>query len=50
METKSFHSAGNQYRVARKPIDHGYQLVVRTVLWVISGAVIIAFAIWWFST
>ena len=33
-----------------KPIDHSYRLVVRTVLWVIAGAVFMAFALWWFLT
>jgi len=33
-----------------KPIDPGYRLVVRTILWLIAGAVFIGFAVWWFST
>ena len=33
-----------------RPIDNGYRLVVRTVLWVIVGAVILGFALWWFLT
>lgn len=32
------------------PVDLGYRLVVRTVLWVIAGAVLIALCLWWFLT
>jgi hypothetical protein len=33
-----------------RPIDQGYRLVVRTILWIIAGAVFIGFALWWFLT
>jgi hypothetical protein len=33
-----------------KPIDESYRLVVRTILWVIAGAVLLGFMIWWGST
>ena len=32
------------------PIDDSFRLVVRTVLWVIIGAVIVGFVIWWAMT
>ena len=34
----------------RKPIDLSYRIVVRTVLWLIVGAVILGFGIWWMWT
>jgi hypothetical protein len=33
-----------------KPIDPGFRLVVRIVLWVIAGAVFIGLCIWWMAT
>jgi hypothetical protein len=33
-----------------KPIDPSYQIVVRTVLWVIAGAVLVGLIIWWAMT
>lgn len=30
--------------------DFGYRIVVRTVLWVIAGAVFVGFALWWVLT
>jgi hypothetical protein len=32
------------------PVDTSYNLVVRTVLWVIAGLVFLGFAIWWVLT
>jgi hypothetical protein len=50
MDSRSAHAGPPEHPHARKPIDQGYRLVVRTVLWVIMGAVFIAFALWWFMT
>jgi len=33
-----------------KPIDPGYRLVVRTILWITAGLVLLAFVIWWTLT
>lgn len=44
----SFSAPGHRH--AARPIDHGYRLVVRTVLWVIAGAVFLGFALWWVLT
>ena len=33
-----------------KPIDPGYRLSIRTLLWVIAGAVLLGLCIWWVST
>jgi hypothetical protein len=37
-------------RHAHEPVDLGYRLVVRTLLWVIVGAVVIALCVWWVLT
>jgi hypothetical protein len=34
----------------RKPADLSYRVVVRAILWVIAGAVLVGFAIWWIVT
>jgi hypothetical protein len=33
-----------------QPIDPGFRLIVRTVLWVIVGALIVGLCIWWVRT
>jgi hypothetical protein len=33
-----------------QPLDPGYRLVVRIVLWLIAGAVLVGFCIWWMLT
>jgi hypothetical protein len=33
-----------------QPIDQSYNLVVRTVLWIIVGAVFVGFMLWWVMT
>lgn len=40
----------SEHRHEWKPIDPSYRLVVRTVLWVVAGAVFLGFALWWFLT
>ena len=42
------HSAHHSH--GTKPIDEGYRLVVRTILWVIAGLVLLGFGIWWIMT
>lgn len=42
------HSLGQLHGI--KPIDRGYRLVVRTILWVIAGLVFVGFGIWWILT
>jgi hypothetical protein len=32
------------------PIDNSYRLVVHTVLWLIAGAVLVGFVLWWYLT
>ena len=32
------------------PLDLSYRIVIRTVLWLIAGAVFLGFAIWWMLT
>jgi hypothetical protein len=39
-----------EHHHAPMPIDHSYRLVVRTVLWLIVGAVLVAFVVWWYLT
>jgi hypothetical protein len=39
-----------QHHYVPAPIDFSYRIAVRTVLWVIVGAVILGFAIWWVLT
>ena len=50
MHPGSPHSEPHGEHPHRRPIDESYRIVVRTALWVIAGAVFIAFAIWWFAT
>ncbi len=33
-----------------RPIDDSYRIVVRTILWVIAGALVVGIALWWFLT
>jgi hypothetical protein len=37
-------------RRKRKPVDLSYRIAVRTVLWVIAGAVVLGLAAWWIVT
>jgi hypothetical protein len=39
-----------EHHSERKPVDLSYRIVVRTVLWVIAGAVFVGLAIWWMWT
>jgi hypothetical protein len=50
MAKSAHHSEFPAHRHAPKPVDGGYRLVVRTVLWVIVGAVFVGFVLWWFMT
>jgi len=50
MDSRRGHSDLPEQHPARKPIDLSYRLVVRTILWVIAGAVFVGFALWWFLT
>lgn len=50
MNLKSGGSDVHGHHHPARPIDAGYRLVVRTVLWIIAGAVFIGFALWWFMT
>ncbi len=38
------------HKHARRRADLGYRFVVRTVLWIIAGAVYLGLAIWWIAT
>jgi hypothetical protein len=42
------HSPGHSQGI--KPIDGGYRLVVRTILWIIAGSVFLGLVIWWILT
>jgi hypothetical protein len=33
-----------------EPLDQSYNLVVRTVLWVVVGALLAGFVVWWAMT
>ena len=33
-----------------RPIDRGFRVIVRTILWVIAGAVLIGLCVWWTLT
>ena len=44
------HHGSPEHHHAHKPIEPGYRLIVRTILWLIAGAVFIGFAIWWIMT
>ncbi len=50
MAARGNHSDRPEHHHPRAPVDNSYRLVVRTVLWVIAGAVFIGFALWWFLT
>jgi hypothetical protein len=43
------HSSLIHHHVA-EPVDFSYRIAVRTVLWVIVGAVFVGFMIWWVLT
>ena len=47
---KSTHPEPHEEHHGRRPVDQSYRIVVRTALWIVAGAVFIAFAIWWFYT
>ncbi len=47
-DTQPHHSPDHPHAI--KPIDEGYRLVVRTILWVIAGLVLLGFGIWWILT
>ncbi len=39
-----------QHHYVPAPVDLSYRIVVRTVLWVIVGAVVVGIATWWVLT
>lgn len=40
----------SEHRHQIQPIDRGYRLVVRTILWIIAGLVFVGFVLWWSLT
>jgi len=50
MDLRSGHSDLPEQHPIRRPIDHSYRLVVRTVLWVIAGAVLVGIVLWLYLT
>jgi hypothetical protein len=50
MDSERPHASPSEHRHELKPIDQGYQLIVRTVLWLIAGAVLLALILWWVLT
>ncbi len=50
MDSHELHPVTHEHKHTRKPIDQGYRLIVRTVLWIIAGTVFVAFGVWWFLT
>jgi hypothetical protein len=50
MVSRRAHSDSAGHHHERKPLELGYRLVVRTILWVIVGAVFVGVAFWWFTT
>jgi len=40
----------HQHHFEPEPVDLSYRVTVRTVLWVIAGAVFLGFAFWWVLT
>ncbi len=50
MDPHASHGASHHPPHKHPPIDPGYRLVVRTVLWIIAGTVFVAFAVWWLVT
>ena len=39
-----------EHHYVSAPVDFSYRIVVRTVLWLIVGALFLGFAIWWVLT
>lgn len=58
METHHSHPGGHEHGHEhehehphhRMPIDESYRLNVHMILWVIAGAVLLAFCAWWLMT
>ncbi len=50
MHAGPIHPGSPEHPHEHKPIEPGYRLIVRTILWVIAGSVFIGFAIWWIMT
>jgi type VI protein secretion system component VasF len=50
MHPGSPHSDSPGHHHVRGPIDTSYRLVIRTVLWLIVGAVLVGFVLWWYLT
>ncbi len=50
MDHHTSHSHSHEQPHHVHPIDPGYRLIVRIVLWLIAGAVLIGLCIWWAST
>jgi len=44
------HEHAHKHKHERKPADLSYRYVVRTILWIIAGAVYLSLAIWWILT
>jgi hypothetical protein len=44
------HDYSPEHHHTPMPIDSSYRLVVRTVLWLIVGAVLLGFVLWWYLT
>jgi hypothetical protein len=41
------HSDQHPHKHEHKPPDLSYRMIVRTILWLIAGAVLVGFLIWW---
>jgi hypothetical protein len=50
MHPRSSHPDSPEHHHVPHPIDNSYRLVIRTVLWVIAGAVVVGFTLWWYLT
>jgi len=50
MDPQHDHPHAPAHKHKRRPADLSYRFVVRTVLWIIAGAVYLALGIWWIVT
>jgi hypothetical protein len=50
MNPRADHGQAQASHHERRPIDLSYRVVVRSILWVIAGAVFVGLVIWWILT